>query len=242
MFTESAELYDAIYAGFKDYAAEVEQIHTLLASAHPGACTVLDVACGTGEHARRLAARDGMSVDGLDLDPALLRIARGKHPAGQFFVADMSEFALGRRYDAVTCLFSSIAYLRTLDRVARAFACFREHLAPGGVVVVEPWFQPGVLDPQRVTTQAAEAAGLKVERVSHIEIEGRISRLRFDYRIEGPDGVRHASELHELGLFTPEQLLRAFRDSGLSAEYDPVGLTGRGLYVARAESSLSRTP
>lgn len=56
MFSESAGLYDLIYASFKDYAAEAAQIASLLRRVHPPCHTVLDVACGTGEQARRLAA------------------------------------------------------------------------------------------------------------------------------------------------------------------------------------------
>jgi len=82
MFTESAELYDLIYSSFKDYGAEAIQIATLLRTIHPGCKTVLDVACGTGEHARLLAANHGFVVDGLDLDPQFVQIARKKHPAG----------------------------------------------------------------------------------------------------------------------------------------------------------------
>jgi len=232
MFTESAELYDAIYASFKDYAAEVERIAALLRSVNPDARSVLDVACGTGEHAARLATAHGLSVDGLDLDPGLLRIARQKHPAGRFFEADMSDFALEQRYDVILCLFSSIGYLRTLDRVQKALECFRRHLKPTGVVVVEPWFAPGVLNTSRTTRNDATVGNLRVERTSRPEVEGRLSRLYFDYRIESPEGVRHASEVHELGLFTPEELLQTFQAAGLSPTFDPVGLTGRGLYVA----------
>jgi hypothetical protein len=50
----------------------------------------------------------------------------------------------------------------------------------------------------------------------------------------GTGGTRRASEVHELGLFTVAELLEAFRQAGLRAEYDPKGLTDRGLYVARA--------
>ena len=107
MFSASAEFYDLIYSTFKDYVAEVEQITSVLRRLNPQSQTVLDVACGTGEHARLLAAQ-GFVVDGLDLDPAFVRIAEQKHPAGQFFAADMSDFHLSRRYDAVLCLFSSI--------------------------------------------------------------------------------------------------------------------------------------
>src|SRR5512132_504382 len=173
MFTESAAFYDLIYSTFKDYVAEVEHITGLLRRLNPQCQTVLDVACGTGEHARLLAAK-GFIVDGVDLDPAFVRIAEQKHPAGKFFTGEMSDFHLSRRYDAVLCLFSSIGYLKTLDRVSRALACFREHLAPSGILLVEPWFPPGVLDPKRIATNAGEANGVRVTRVSRVEIEGAI--------------------------------------------------------------------
>jgi SAM-dependent methyltransferase len=232
MFDASAEYYDLIYSTFKDYVRETAQIASLLRRLNPQCRAVLDVACGTGEHARLLAA-GGFVVDGLDLDAAFLRIAGEKHPAGRFFEADMSDFQLPYRYDALLCLFSSVGYLRTLDRVAAALTCFREHLAPGGVIVVEPWFAPGVLDTKRVTRNTGEANGVHVTRVSRVEVEGRLSRLHFDYEIADDTGTRRASEVHELGLFTTGELLEAFRKVGLDADYDPKGLTDRGLYVAR---------
>ena len=80
----------------------------------------------------------------------------------------MSDFHLSQRYDAVLCLFSSIGYLQTLDRVGLALACFREHLAPGGVIVIEPWYGPDVLDPHRVVRNTGEANGVRVSRVSRM--------------------------------------------------------------------------
>jgi SAM-dependent methyltransferase len=233
MFSASAEFYDLIYFTFKDYAAEARQIASLLRRLNPGCASVLDVACGTGEHARLLTA-DGFAVDGLDLDPAFVRIAQRKHPAGRFFEADMADFHLPHRYDAVLCLFSSIGYVRTLDRVGAALRCFREHLLPGGVIVVEPWFPPGALDPTRVARNVGEANGVRVSRVSRVAIEGRLSRLNFEYEITDGTGTRRTSEVHELGLFTTAELLAAFEDAGLAADHDPRGLTDRGLFVARA--------
>jgi len=232
MFSASAEFYDLIYSTFKDYTREAAHIASLLRRFNPRCRTVLDVACGTGEHARLLAAR-GFVVDGVDLDPAFVRIAAQKHPAGRFFEADMSDFHLSDRYDAVLCLFSSIGYLKTLDRVARALACFREHLAPGGAIVIEPWFAPGGLDPTRVSRQTGEANGVRVSRVSRVEIEGSLSRLLFDYEITDGMGTRRTSEVHELGLFTTAELMRTFREAGLDADHDPQGLTDRGLFVAK---------
>ena len=232
MFSASAEYYDLIYSTFKDYAAESARLAGLLREIRPSCRTILDVACGSGEHARWLAGQ-GFEVDGLDLDPAFLRIARQKHPAGRFFEADMSDFHLPHRYDAVLCLFSSIGYLATIERVTRALVCFREHLSRGGVVLVEPWFGPGGLDPERVARNTGEANGIRVTRVSRVLLEGRLSRLHFDYEITDATGIRHAREIHELGLFTTGELLQAFRDAGLEATFDPSGFSDRGLYVAK---------
>jgi len=232
VFDASAEFYDLIYTTFKDYKAEAAQIATVLRDLHPDCTTILDIACGTGEHAR-LLSDIGFVVDGLDLNSAFVGIAREKNPTSRFFHADMSDFQLSCRYDAVTCLFSSVGYLLTLDRITRALRCFREHLRPGGVIVVEPWFEPGVLDPRRVTRNTAETDRLHITRVSRVEVEGRLSRLRFDYEITDASGIRTASEVHELGLFTLPELLSAFRHAGLDVSYDAKGLTGRGLYVAR---------
>ena len=234
MFTESAELYDLIYGGFKDYRAETARIAGLLRSIHPGCRTVLDVGCGTGEHAHLLAGVHGFEVDGLDLNRDFLRIARAKHPVGRFYDADMSHFQLPQRYDAILCLFSSIGYLKTLDLVAEALGCFRRHLAPEGVVMVEPWFPPGKLQSGPHSERLGESADVKVRRVGTTELEGRLSRLRFDYTIETRDGIRQATEIHELGLFTVDEMLAAFGEAGLSAEHQAAALTDRGLYVARA--------
>ena len=139
MFLESSELYDAIYH-FKNYARECEILRAVIAVAAPGARTILDVACGTGEHAKFL--KEHYAVDGVDLNENYLRAARVKNPAGRYTRADMTDFDLATTYDAVTCLFSAIGYVRTADRMNRAIACMARHVKPGGVLIVEPWFTP----------------------------------------------------------------------------------------------------
>jgi len=233
MFNASAEYYDLIYSSFKDYPAEARNVAALLRKIHPRCHSILDVACGTGEHARLLAA-DGFAVDGVDLEPAFVSIARQKHPAGRFFEADMSDFHLPQRYDAVLSLFSSIGYLKTLERVTAALRCFREHLAGGGFILVEPWFPPGVLKPGHLSVKTAEANGVKVTRTSRVEVEDRVSRILFEYEIDDQGTNRHASEVHELGLLTTDEMISAFQSAGLQVTHDPKGLTDRGMFVARS--------
>ena len=233
MFTESAELYDLVYGSFKNYEVESDKIAALLKRARPGLRTVLDVACGTGEHARQLRLRHGLHVDGIDLDPKFVEIARRKNPESTFTLANMSDFHVAERYDAVVCLFSSIGYVRTLDNVRDALECFRRHTDPLGIVVVEPWLPPGVIDPSRRSTDVGEAEGIRVVRHARVDAEDRMSWIHFDYEITDANGTRKTSEVHELGLFTPDEMLEAFKSVGLTATFDPQGLIGRGLYVAR---------
>ncbi|HSE66751.1 MAG TPA: methyltransferase domain-containing protein [Gemmatimonadales bacterium] len=234
MFSASAELYDLIYSGFKDYPAEARELAALIRRSHPHGRTVLDVACGTGEHARLLTEEHGFDVDGLDLDSTFVAIAQHKLPRGIVYEADMTSFEIPRRYDVIVCLFSSIGYVRTLENVQRTFDRFRQHLADAGVVLVEPWFPPGMLQPDRVSIQTAESARVSVARMSKIDVEDRLSRLRFEYLIGRASAIEHVVETHELGLFTTEETLECFREAGLYPTYDPKGPSGRGLFLARA--------
>lgn len=241
MFSATADLYDLVYSSFKNYVAEADQIAALIRTARPSTgqdastapTTILDVGCGTGEHARLLGERHGFRVDGIDLDPNFVRIARGKNVMGAFSEADMTAFDLGRRYDVVMCLFSSIGYVRTLDNLLRTFESFRRHLAPGGAILVEPWFTPEALAPGPTRHMVVQRDNPTIVRMSHIACEGRLSRLRFEYLVGRPDGITHLAELHEMGLFTVEETLECFRAAGLHATHDPNGLIGRGMYVAR---------
>jgi SAM-dependent methyltransferase len=235
MFSQTASLYDVIYGQFKKYPEESATLAALLQEVCPRAKRLLDVGCGTGEHARILSDQHGYAVDGIDLEPGFVQIAQHKNPLGQFYCADMADFSIPQQYDAILCLFSSIGYLLTLDRIRDALGRFREHLAPGGVVLVEPWFQPSVWKPGTVHAHLAERDGLKVCRMGHSTTRDRVSVLEFHYLIGDSRGVEHRREVHELGLFTSDELRQAFADAGLAiVRHDPVGLIGRGLFVAAA--------
>ncbi len=229
MFLESSELYDAIYH-FKNYARECEIMRAVIAAAAPGARTILDVACGTGEHDKFL--KEHYAVDGVDLNENYLRAARLKNPAGRYTCADTTEFDLATAYDAVTCLFSAIGYVRTVDRMNRAVASMARHVKPGGVLIVEPWLTPEDWKPGASFIHAGEIGADKVCRMSHSGQEGNLSVLSLHYLRGRPDGIEHYSERLELGLFTRDEMTRAFESANMEVRYDSEGLMGRGLYIA----------
>ncbi len=230
MFSRTAHLYDAVYA-FKDYAGEAARLRALVEERTDGARSLLDVACGTGRHLAELRA--WYEVEGVDLDPALLAIARERLPDVALHEADLVTLDLGREFDVVTCLFSSIAYVVTRERLAAACAALARHVAPGGVLLVEPWVLPEEWLPDHVGAVFVDEPDLKIARVN---APGRLTDplvTEMEYLVGTPAGVEHIVERHELGMFTREEYLAAVAAAGLEAEWVEGGLIGRGLVLGR---------
>jgi ubiquinone/menaquinone biosynthesis C-methylase UbiE len=229
MFDKSAEFYDAIYS-WKNYKDESAKLHEWIQRFKlSDGNSLLDVACGTGAHLAFL--RDHYAVEGVDLDARMLKIASYKLPEASFHHGDMQTFDLGRQYDVVLCLFSSIGYVRTVDAMRTTIANLARHCRPGGLVIVEPWFAPGEMDDQRAHGLYHDTASLKIARMNHTTLTDDLSILHFHYLVATPGHVEHFTEDHTMGLFTREQYTQAFSNAGLDVTYDERGLMDRGLYI-----------
>jgi len=233
MYRDSARYYDAIYS-FKDYAAEAAAVSAQIRAHKPDADTLLDVACGAGAHLAHFARE--YRVEGIDLSEEQLAIARARLPGIELHQGDMTTFDLGKTFDAVTCMFSSIGYVGTLEGLDAAVGRMAAHLAPGGVLVVEPWLQPDAFEDGHLSTLFVEEPDIAVARMSTSHKDGRRSWFDMEHLVGSAHGVDHFVEHHELGLFTVEEHLAGFERAGLRVEHDPEGPMGRGLYVGVASS------
>lgn len=232
MFRNTAHLYDAIYSQL-DYQGFCERIHEIIQTRNPGASTLLDVACGTGGHLLHL--RDRYEVEGLDLDPGMLAIARIKLPDVQLHESNMIDFSLGKRFDAVICMFSSIGYAKTPGNLDRAVASMAKHLNPGGVLIVEPWVLPENWDddhPGEATF--IDLPEIKIARMGSNRREGRLTVLDMHHLVLSQKQVEYITETHELFMFTDDEYRTAFANARLAVEHDPEGLIGRGLFIGVA--------
>ena len=242
MFSKSAQYYDEIYASVdKDYVAEANKTHKMIQKyqrSTPQSGSVdrqskgkllLDVACGTGIHAGFLSKY--YQVEGIDLDPQMLSVAKKKYPKIRFHQGDMTDFDLGRQFDVIVCLFSSIGYVKTKSRLQKAIKTMNGHLLPGGVLLIEPWFTPKQWHPGRTHMTQVNKLDLKIVRMSLSKQRGKVSLIEFQYLIGTSKGIEHRVEIHELGLFTHKEYMDAFKAAGLNVTHDPEGLDGRGLYI-----------
>ncbi|MDZ4765914.1 MAG: class I SAM-dependent methyltransferase [Chloroflexota bacterium] len=131
-YTRSAAFYS-----WKHYADEADKLRALI-QRHKRAPrnALLDVACGTAIHTQLLAS--DFAVAGVDLDPGMIAVARRRLPNVTFYQADLVDFDLAAHFDVIACLFSSIGYVRTRDRLFAAIANMARHLNAGGVLLIEP--------------------------------------------------------------------------------------------------------
>lgn len=159
-----ARAYDVLYDSLFDAKAEAESLLHLIQQRRPGARDLLDVACGTGRHLAHL--RQYYAVAGVDLEPAMLREARRKLPGVPLTRADVLELDLKRRFDVVTCLFSSLAYVRTRQRLRRAIRRLARHVRPGGLLVVDGWIRPEQWQSGYSLVHQASAGSLHIVRLS----------------------------------------------------------------------------
>lgn len=127
-----ARFYDAVQGDGADHAAF---LHELIHRHHPTARTVLELACGTGSIMKHL--RGAYEVTGLDVSGAMLGVAADKLPGVRLVEADMTEFSLSERFDAVLCVYDSINHLLDFAQWRDVFARAHEHLNDGGIFVFD---------------------------------------------------------------------------------------------------------
>lgn len=139
-----------IYDGFHGYiyssllehtTADIELIEKWLG---PSTVHVLDLCCGSGRFARRLAA-DGRTVTGVDMSEDMITRARGQWdpadvaalPGATFVCADALTLDLGKIFNAVLIGGLSISVLDDRESRIALLRAARRHLAPGGTLIFD---------------------------------------------------------------------------------------------------------
>jgi hypothetical protein len=144
----------------------------------------------------------------------------------------MCDFQLIDQFDAVLCLFSSIAYTKTVERMEQAIANMAGHINPGGMLLLERWITPESWLVGGFNTDTYETDDGFVMRMAHYKPIER-GRLVLEYMIGDSSGISHVTETHEMGWFTHNEYLNAFKKADLNTEYLEEGLTDRCIYIGR---------
>lgn len=233
LYRELAKYYDLVYL-WKDYKKEAEKIKKII-SKHKKSegKELLDVACGTGKHLKYL--KNSFSCTGTDINTQILRVAKKNVKGIVFKKADMITLNLDKKFDVITCLFSSIGYVRTYSNLRKTINNFGKHLKTGGVLIIEPWliksfYRTGL---PHMTTYDGEDMKIARLNTNISKIKRGISIMDMHYLIaEKNKNVKYFIDRHELGLFEIDKTLGIMKKAGLRARFFKRGLMKkRGLYL-----------
>jgi len=139
LFDQIADSYDVLHDDV-DYSAEctvLERVFSRFLPRRPS--SILDLGCGTGNHAFVLSER-GYTVTGIDSSAGMLRVARRKahvRPGPAFVRGDIKRFDLQGSFDAGICMDGAFTHLLTERDILAHFRAVRHHLDPEGLYVFE---------------------------------------------------------------------------------------------------------
>ncbi len=221
-----AQQYDLLYQD-KNYDAEVALLERLFARHALSGNAVLDLGCGTGQHALRLARR-GYEVTGVDRSPEMLRIARVKaeqsldemSPQPSFVEGDVTSVRLGGQpFDAALMMFAVLGYQVTNEAVRAALRTVRAHLRPGSLFVGDIWYGPAVLHVRpSERTKVVDAPDGQVIRSVRTSLDSFAHRADVSYRVwrlRGKEVVAEMREEHAMRFFFPQELALLFEMEGM---------------------------
>ena len=235
LYGELAKYYDLIYS-VKDYRKEAGRIKTLVSKYKKSeGKELLDVACGTGRHLAYL--KDEFSCMGVDISKQILEVAMKNVEGVVFKQADMTELNLGKQFDVITCLFSSIGYVKTYANLRKTIQSFTKHLKKSGVVFIEPWFTKSSFIEGYPSMTTYDGIDVKIARLCVSKTKGNLSVQDMHYLIaERGKGVTHFVDRHEMGLFEIDKTLAIMKKAGLGAKFLKKGLMkDRGLFVGEKQ-------
>lgn len=183
-FFDYSKYYNLLYKD-KNYQEEVDYIDSLIKKYNAKAVQLLDVGCGTGNHAK-LMARKGYNIHGIDLSEQMLEIAKSGQSDITFEQGDIRHFKLDRRFDVITSLFHVMSYQTSNEDVVSSFKAVHNHLNKDGLFIFDFWYGPAVMmDPPSVRVKKMENESLKVIRVAEplIDYDQCIVSVQFDVNI-----------------------------------------------------------
>ncbi len=128
------QIYDLQDAGYyDDYSLSLQWAHSL-------GGPLLDLACGTGRMALRMAQL-GYQVTGVDITPEMISWARRKAEQQglsiEWVVADARSFHLNKQFSLIYMLENAFQFFLTREDQEAMLACVRKHLLPHGCFLFE---------------------------------------------------------------------------------------------------------
>jgi len=209
----SADLAYVHDAAFGDVARRAApQIVRLLRDRGVRRGHIVEVGCGSGIAAACFVAR-GYTVTGVDVSPAMIRLARANAPAARFRVASIERLH-PPPCDAVVAVGEIVSYVPGgLPALQRFFARVHGALRPGGVLAFD-----FIESASGRTFAAASFGGADWALAARATFDGARQLLTRRIVVVRTTGrrVRHATEIHQVRVYGRAEMRRALEKAGFS--------------------------
>ncbi len=145
-----SDVYDLIYKD-KNYDSECDLLESIFKKySNKPVKSILDLGCGTGNHAIPLVKR-GYQVTGIDLSESMLEHARTKirnikeKKLLKLIKGDVRSFKVAQDFDAAIMMFAVLGYQLENSDISSTLKCVRKHLKKDGIFIFDVWYGPAVL-------------------------------------------------------------------------------------------------
>ena len=225
LYSTLAEHYFDIEAAGRDMRGEIESLRGALRRRE--ARDIIDLGCGSGEHVDALR-KHRFRVEGLDIAPEMIEVARNRFPDCIFHQGDMRDFHGDRIYDAAVCLFGSFDYILENEDVEKSLKNIRELLRPEGLFILEVW---NAVPLYKITRRALTPV---VEVRSQGRVIGRdrgfvlmqprptLVQVNYVYHMGG----RELSDRHIMRAYEVDEITDFAEEAGFTVETVASGLDG----------------
>lgn len=130
------DIYDIAFAW--DPAPEVNRLLHLATENGIAVQSALELGCGTARLFPLLSQRIP-SLVGIELRREMAEFARhrAESAGAELIIGDMSDFAIGRRFDLIYSTANTLRHILTAPQIERMWRCIASHLVPGGLFIAD---------------------------------------------------------------------------------------------------------
>ena len=193
-FNLYSKYYDLMYHD-KDYSSEVNYVIKSLLDSKKNITEILELGCGSGAHAKYFSEK-GFSITGLDRSEEMIFEAKKKNiPNFEPIIADISNFELYKKFDAVISMFHVVSYLTENNDLLSCFKNANTHLENDGIFLFDCWFTPAVyaIKPEN-RIKEFENDEIKVHRTAQSTLDILKNTVSVKFNISIEDKSNHESE------------------------------------------------
>ncbi len=240
-YHDLAEYYDLVYL-YIDYHQHADAILSLIRQYKKTQNNaLLDMACGTGSHAKLLAPH-GFAITGVDLSEKMLVVARRKNPDTVFLKGDMRTYVPEKKFGVVLCFHNAILYNQDKTQMRQTLSNFYAALEPGGVLIFD------AVD-KRIGETPKRGAFIYDGKDVHLEFrpqwaynkQGNRMDLTIDFLVDGKKYHDH----HVMGAFAFEEITDLLKEAGFDVFTFERNLEApkpfEGIFVGRKPTAQSHS-